>query len=91
MQTAYTTSVAAAVPDALSEDPLVTYPQMASRGMVPVAGAAGGYAASAGPSPSGPIEPLCPYGHQGLRHDRTTGLVYNRARMLSPALGRSEK
>ena len=27
-------------------------------------------------------------GHQGLMHDEETGLVYNRARMLSPRLGR---
>jgi len=27
-------------------------------------------------------------GHQGLMHDEETGLVYNRARMLNPALGR---
>ena len=27
-------------------------------------------------------------GHQGLMHDEETGLVYNRARMLSPTLGR---
>ena len=27
-------------------------------------------------------------GHQGLMHDEETGLVYNRARMLSPGLGR---
>ncbi|MFP4224296.1 MAG: RHS repeat domain-containing protein, partial [Phycisphaeraceae bacterium] len=28
------------------------------------------------------------FGHQGLRHDAVTGLVYNRARMLHPKLGR---
>jgi RHS repeat-associated protein len=28
------------------------------------------------------------YGHQGLRHDVATGLVYNRRRMLLPDLGR---
>src|SRR5690606_35426868 len=27
-------------------------------------------------------------GHQGLRHDAETGLVYNRARYLDPVLGR---
>ncbi len=27
-------------------------------------------------------------GHQGLHHDTATGLVYNRARMLAPVLGR---
>ncbi len=27
-------------------------------------------------------------GHQGLMHDEESGLVYNRARMLNPALGR---
>jgi RHS repeat-associated protein len=27
-------------------------------------------------------------GHQGLYHDTATGLVYNRARMLNPTLGR---
>jgi RHS repeat-associated protein len=30
----------------------------------------------------------CQYGHQGLLHDEETGLVYNRARMLHPILGR---
>jgi RHS repeat-associated protein len=30
----------------------------------------------------------CEYGHQGLLHDEETGLVYNRARMLHPILGR---
>jgi RHS repeat-associated protein len=30
----------------------------------------------------------CQYGHQGLLHDEETGLVYNRARMLHPGLGR---
>jgi RHS repeat-associated protein len=28
------------------------------------------------------------FGHQGLYHDTATGLVYNRARMLNPTLGR---
>jgi len=31
---------------------------------------------------------LNPFGHQGLHHDEATGLVYNRARMLHPGLGR---
>ena len=31
---------------------------------------------------------LNPIGHQGLHHDAETGLVYNRARMLHPTLGR---
>jgi RHS repeat-associated protein len=30
----------------------------------------------------------CEYGHQGLLHDEETGLVYNRARMRHPTLGR---
>jgi RHS repeat-associated protein len=29
-----------------------------------------------------------PIGHQGLHHDKATGLIYNRARMLNPTLGR---
>jgi RHS repeat-associated protein len=31
---------------------------------------------------------LCEFGHQGLLHDEETGLLYNRARMLHPVLGR---
>ncbi len=31
---------------------------------------------------------LCDIGHQGLLHDKEFGLVYNRARYLSPTLGR---
>jgi RHS repeat-associated protein len=31
---------------------------------------------------------LCEFGHQGLLHDEEIGLVYNRARMLHPVLGR---
>ncbi|BAM02982.1 hypothetical protein PSMK_08230 [Phycisphaera mikurensis NBRC 102666] len=31
---------------------------------------------------------LNPFGHQGLHHDEATGLIYNRARMLHPTLGR---
>ncbi|MFP4144843.1 MAG: RHS repeat-associated core domain-containing protein [Phycisphaeraceae bacterium] len=31
---------------------------------------------------------VCDFGHQGLMHDAATGLVYNRARMLHPRLGR---
>jgi RHS repeat-associated protein len=30
----------------------------------------------------------CQYGHQGLLHDEESGLIYNRARMLHPVLGR---
>ncbi len=33
-------------------------------------------------------QPLCQFGHQGLMHDEESGLVYNRARMLDPTLGR---
>ena len=36
------------------------------------------------PTPYG----YCEAGHQGLLHDEESGLVYNRARMLSPGLGR---
>ena len=31
---------------------------------------------------------LCEFGHQGLQHDEESGLVYNRIRILLPALGR---
>ncbi len=31
---------------------------------------------------------LCDFGHQGLMHDENTGLIYNRARMRDPKLGR---
>ena len=31
---------------------------------------------------------LCEFGHQGLQHDEEGGLIYNRARMLQPVLGR---
>jgi RHS repeat-associated protein len=31
---------------------------------------------------------LCEFGHQGLLHDDEIGLVYNRARVLHPVLGR---
>ena len=31
---------------------------------------------------------LCEFGHQGLQHDEESGLIYNRARMLQPVLGR---
>jgi RHS repeat-associated protein len=31
---------------------------------------------------------ICDIGHQGLMHDEELGLVYNRARMLHPTLGR---
>ena len=31
---------------------------------------------------------LCEFGHQGLMHDETVNLIYNRARMLSPTTGR---
>jgi RHS repeat-associated protein len=33
-------------------------------------------------------QPLCEVGHQGLAHDEESGLVYNRARQLHPALER---
>jgi RHS repeat-associated protein len=32
--------------------------------------------------------PLCEFGHQGLMHDEEFGLVYNRARMLVPDIGK---
>jgi len=32
--------------------------------------------------------PVCEFGHQGLMHDETLGLVFNRARVLHPMLGR---
>jgi RHS repeat-associated protein len=31
---------------------------------------------------------MCEFGHQGLLHDEETGLIYNRARMFHPTLGR---
>jgi RHS repeat-associated protein len=31
---------------------------------------------------------ICEIGHQGLMHDEETDLIYNRARMLHPILGR---
>ncbi|HUO09004.1 MAG TPA: RHS repeat-associated core domain-containing protein [Phycisphaerae bacterium] len=34
------------------------------------------------------VTTLCEFGHQGLMHDEETNLVYNRARMLNPTLGR---
>ena len=56
-------------------DPLVSYPRGSSFRLPLVNGVV---------SPAGMGE----FGHQGLMHDEESGLVYNRARMLSPGVGR---
>ncbi len=56
--------------DSYTNDPGVMYPRLASLG-----GLAEGY-----PNADASAFPLNEFGHQGLMHDETTGLIYNRAR-----------
>ncbi|BAM02978.1 hypothetical protein PSMK_08190 [Phycisphaera mikurensis NBRC 102666] len=58
-------------------------PQNDLKAYTPRLGSFAGRLASEGAGSS-----LNPFGHQGLHHDEATGLIYNRARMLHPTLGR---
>ena len=56
-----------------ANDPLVSYPTLGT---------------FRGPHNGATLVALCDIGHQGLMHDEETGLVYNRARILHPKIGR---